>query len=356
MSSYGTYNDIKLCYGIWKIIIENVPESERYVFKRVNKSFHQINKFLICDDKLFNLAKENRVESIIYYEGNEDKRLGFYGACMGGHLQILKYFLKKCNINHLSMKKAFNLSTFSFNAKVFEYLMSNSCGISMKSIKLSLYNGVCKYGKLSLVRIFFYNPEDDYDIDDYHENIVDAVMGGHWDVVDFLISHDVKNRYDFVFDGIFSSGNFDKLEWIFEKGISDINIGLYGACQTANIEMIKKLWSYGAKGIHINLLPRCGDINLMMNCIKEFNLSLSDFNEEALMNAIESKNITMIDFVISCLNELSMNKFLLYMPELLEDLCVNADIDILHFLMRKFNIDRCYFCDNIYHDLHSKIL
>src|ERR1700679_3012975 len=95
MTEYGKIANIKLYKNIWSTIIKYLPETDRYICKRINKSFYQIVKKLCIVGNIKELAENNLIESIILMGNRCNWNDGLEGACRGGHKEIADYMISK---------------------------------------------------------------------------------------------------------------------------------------------------------------------------------------------------------------------------------------------------------------------
>ena len=91
MTDYGVFKNVILYKNIWLAIIKHLPETDRYICKRLNKSFYQIVKKLCIVGNIKELAENNLIESIILMGNRCNWNDGLEGACRGGHKEIVNY-------------------------------------------------------------------------------------------------------------------------------------------------------------------------------------------------------------------------------------------------------------------------
>ena len=308
---FGSYKSLKLYKYFWHNVLLHIPEHQRFVFKRLNWSFYQLNLDLVSNDPLYVLALHNKIESIIAYKGKKNITAGYLGSSRGGHLHLVKYFqeLDPEMCKELVWKACKN-SGRSSDRNSINYLLTQTNYIyKISSLRYAVFEGACHSGHLDLVKEFL--PPDIHDLGDvdyslYNYCIYLAARYNHTVVLNFLLSHAKlpDNAFDSVLAGACRSNNFKLLEESMEKGSRAFNYGLMEASKAGNFDMMKKLLELGASKTNraLNGLPRCANLAKIVEGAKILGESIK-FNEDGLENAITSRNLNVIKFVYQNLSE-----------------------------------------------------
>src|SRR3989304_4421087 len=120
---------------------------------------------------------------------------------------------------------------------------------------LGLY-GACRGGHIDLAKLMI-----DSGADDWGSGFQSACRGGHRDLVDLMIDKDDDNwDDDNCDDGLYGAcrgGHIDIVKLLIEKGATNWSKGLDGACRGGNIDIIKLMIEKGADDWNRGLSGAC---------------------------------------------------------------------------------------------------
>src|SRR3990172_2456018 len=120
---------------------------------------------------------------------------------------------------------------------------------------LGLY-GACRGGHRDLVDLMIHKDDDNWDDDNWDDGLYGACRGGHIDIVKLLIEKGATN-WSKGLDGACRCGNIDIIELLIKNEADDWNSGLYGACRGGHIDIIKLMIEKGADDWNRGLSGAC---------------------------------------------------------------------------------------------------
>jgi hypothetical protein len=170
----------------------------------IMRNYRKLNKIFVM-----RYACENNIKlliSIIIRLGNTMYDYGLYGACKGGHIDLVKHIFKICD-------------SCSYNYGL---------------------NGACRGGFVDIVKYLIHSGAHNYNY-----GLSGACHGGHMDIVKYLIKLGVDD-YNNGLLGACRGGFMDIVEYMIELGAYEYNIGLYMACGRGNDNIVKYLIKSGA--------------------------------------------------------------------------------------------------------------
>jgi hypothetical protein len=189
-------------------IIENNEESIEQNCKECNvleivrnykKLFEEYVMKHTCKYNIILLLK------IIIRLKNKRNNSGLYGACLGGHINIVKYMIRR-------------------GANDYIYALFCACyGGYMDIIQYLIKRGA----------------------NSYNDGLEGACIGGHMDIAKYMIELGAKN-YDCGLAGACRGVHMDIVKYMVECGANYYNGGLFYACRYKHIDIIKYLIECGA--------------------------------------------------------------------------------------------------------------
>jgi hypothetical protein len=76
--------------------------------------------------------------------------------------------------------------------------------------------------------------------------LMEASVGGHRHIIDFLINEYKVDRFDFGLEGAAEGGHEDLVDFFISKGANDWEKGMYGAAKGGHKNLVEKFISLGA--------------------------------------------------------------------------------------------------------------
>jgi hypothetical protein len=148
---------------------------------------------------------------------------GFFGACRGGHLDLVKLMIDrvKCHIG-----RGFEIVCETGRRDMVHFFIEK--GVSMYGLC-----GACRGGHIDLVNFLienspFAHPLAHWFNPDWKLSLREASFGGHMDIVNLLIDNGYQN-WDDGLCGACEGGHQSIVEFMIQKGAQNWNAGLHGA-------------------------------------------------------------------------------------------------------------------------------
>lgn len=167
----------------------------------------------------------------------KDFYLGLYGACEGGHLNIVKLLIDKCSKKLTSA--LFNVACTNGNIDIVKLLIERDNGL-IQSLALDC---ACESGNIDLVNLLLkYNLNIRYN---RYSKLFFACKSGNIDLIEFIIGSNLKEfktqSWDEGLQGACRGGHLDAVKFIIKK--SNIQFcwknALNYACAGGNLEIVK---------------------------------------------------------------------------------------------------------------------
>lgn len=181
MYEFGKINNRIIEKHLWKIIMYNVDEKDRKYFKRINKSFYDLNRSLCHKNKkLLEMCQDGDIESIIELSKNDNFSWneGLYNACESGNKFIVDYMI---------------------------YHNSKKWGVGSDEKWSKAFFFACRYNHMDVVKKFV---EKDYH--DIANGIIGACTGNNVQILEYLLSFDFDLHY--LFEGITTGIEFINID------------------------------------------------------------------------------------------------------------------------------------------------
>ncbi|MEM3858286.1 MAG: ankyrin repeat domain-containing protein [Candidatus Micrarchaeaceae archaeon] len=210
-------------------------------------------------DKKLKIACRINDKSVIENLGSKNWDYGLYGACEGGHMDLIDYMVKKGAKN--------------FNWALFYACKNGSINVINKILKCGANNwnlglkGACKNGNIDLMNY----------IKNFGVNInfglECACKYGNKNVIDYFIKLGAKNLDNGLYVAC-KKGYRDIVEYLVNLGAKNWNMGLYGACKGGHKELIELMIKNGADDIKhgIECARENRDMSKILDIISYINL------------------------------------------------------------------------------------
>jgi len=207
---------------------------------------------------------------------------GFDGACKGGFMNIINMMIElgatkfedglyfACDGNHVEIvRMLINKGATQYIRDGFNYACMNG---NLEIINLLLDNGAMDYLDDEISEVFFRGHRDAVkllldkgaNVDGMCQNLRLACKYGDLQMINFLLEHGADNL-DEGLCGACMSGRLDIIDLMISKGANYWNKGLYGACMGGHLDIIDFMISKGANYWNKGLTGACmkGKFNAM---------------------------------------------------------------------------------------------
>lgn len=135
--------------------------------------------FEICKAGNFELVKTLTLSS-------DQLQNGFSGACRGGHMKLVEFFISNFEINHLTTGLCHACQ--GCHIHVVKYIISKL--EQQYPDWASIFESACKGGNMDIVKFIFSISDGKYYID---AGLMGAAAGGHIDVAEYISSKGANN-------------------------------------------------------------------------------------------------------------------------------------------------------------------
>lgn len=211
--------------GYIDVVTECINQvSQQKILHNVLTYYQVFNDFLKNAGKSGNIDIVKIIIDFLKLKGNYYYlENAMYGACISGHLDVVKFAIKKCS--YLSINKGILLA--------------------------------CKGGHLSIVKYLIpkhAKKHTNYLRDYLGECLMDSCEGGHIDVINYILEKGINNGIDKISNlnqglvGACRGNKMDIVELMILKGCTDWHAGLVGACDGGYLDVVKFMISKGGKG------------------------------------------------------------------------------------------------------------
>jgi hypothetical protein len=162
----------------------------------------------------------------------ENKNWGMLGAARGGHLDIVKFLVRKgANDWNWGMARAAQ----GGHLDIVEFFISKGARGWNRGMA-----GAARGGHLDIVKFFISKGANNWD-----EGMVEAARGGHLDIIDFFIGKGANN-WELGMQLAAYGGHLDIVKFLVSKGANDWNGGMEEAARGGHLDIVKFFISKGA--------------------------------------------------------------------------------------------------------------
>lgn len=200
---------------------------------------------------------------------------GLYGACRGGNLEIFLTYKNKLEkldskiVDSIFINTCLGEACYSGNLDLVQLIISygannwndglaKAClGCHLEIIKFMLLKGASVNWLNKNISLYYICKNNDVDIVEFfmenynyksESGLCDACRSGNMKIVELMTK---KHTYDWnqCLEDACSGGNIEIVNFMIKKGATRWNSGLYGACINRHLNFVKLMLQYGANNL-----------------------------------------------------------------------------------------------------------
>ena len=330
---WGCYKNIILHKYFWQYIIDKIDEKYWHNFKKINKCFYKLILNLCHNDTMYNLAINNRIESILLRirKGEDDFHEGFKGACRVGNIDIVNIML---NNGYQKYNLGLSISSKYGHLKLVKYMIERGAShFDWALCKCGRVDNIKKVGFFRRILNIFDKSSDRLKIfkllvkngaTNFEDALIYACVKGNNEIVEYIV--DNQFIYIDLGDYVGRSGNINLIKFI----LDNFTVDSYTKCLThfcasccqifeqEHKDLIDQLINKGAN-INSALGGACGGLELLRKDKSNHHSQIE------LINYLAGKNIQDFFGGIVCS-------------------CKAGNLYILKYIQNLFKIDLKMFC------------
>jgi len=266
-TNYENFDLSFACYqGYTEIIQYILVHNKEYndwdnaLFGACERKSHPLDNQELSGETKSPLGRNKIIIELLLSKESITWQYGLCGACKGGNMSIVKYFINLYEWNN-NMSSGLSGVHAPFRYADWSSACDSACvGGNIDIVKLMIEKGANKWseyflnacwsGNIDIVKLIIEKDTADelsenhwsrLGIADWNNGLYEACQEGHIHIVRFLIEKGA-NELDHSLGATCESGNMDIIQLLIDNGANNWHDGFSGACAGDNIEIVKLMF------------------------------------------------------------------------------------------------------------------